>query len=224
MYIALYNLFIHPLHKVPGPWLYAVSWIPKTWRDSVVGKHYSDLTCLHERYGDVVRVGPDEVSCTSAQAWNDIYGHKPRGQELARDFTMMEAMQLDRTTVLSGDAERHRFFRKLLAPGFSDKVLAEQEHVIVDWGKKLVANLRRYGGERPVDLAERAHWATLDMMGVLTFSQSFGCLENDRSHRWLDLMEAGSLWAPYVMIFMRFSILSVFIKAVVNTPYVQRWV
>ena len=35
---------------------------------------------FHEKYGEVVRLAPDEVSFASEQAWNDIYtfrrGHK----------------------------------------------------------------------------------------------------------------------------------------------------
>ena len=35
---------------------------------------------LHEKYGDIIRLAPDEISFASEQAWSDIYtfrrGHK----------------------------------------------------------------------------------------------------------------------------------------------------
>ena len=35
---------------------------------------------LHEKYGEIIRLAPDEISFANEQAWNDIYtsrrGHK----------------------------------------------------------------------------------------------------------------------------------------------------
>lgn len=41
-----------------------------------------DLKELHDQYGDVVRIAPDELSYNSAQAWKDIYGRnkQPNGE------------------------------------------------------------------------------------------------------------------------------------------------
>jgi hypothetical protein len=63
----LYNLFFHPLRKYPGPLLArATRW---TWSyylfqgtlEVYIGK-------AHDKYGDVVRVAPDELSYITGQA------------------------------------------------------------------------------------------------------------------------------------------------------------
>lgn len=39
---------------------------------------------MHEKYGEVVRIAPDELSFISPGAWNDIYGIKS-GKSFVRD-------------------------------------------------------------------------------------------------------------------------------------------
>ena len=32
---------------------------------------------LHEKYGEIVRIAPNEFSFINASAWHDLYGHHP---------------------------------------------------------------------------------------------------------------------------------------------------
>lgn len=71
--IAAYRLWFHPLAKVPGPRLAAISnvWLAyhvRNGRARELGKH------LHSVYGSVVRVGPTEVWFDSEEAFRKIYG------------------------------------------------------------------------------------------------------------------------------------------------------
>jgi hypothetical protein len=70
--IALYRLFFHPLSRVPGPKLAAVSNI---WHAYHARNGYMfDLGCtLHQKYGEVVRVGPNELWFNSMEAFDKIY-------------------------------------------------------------------------------------------------------------------------------------------------------
>jgi hypothetical protein len=71
---VMYYLSLHPLHKIPGPVLARFSRIWKniryfrsTWHDDVLE--------LHEKYGPVVRIAPNEVSFVDAKALSILYGH-----------------------------------------------------------------------------------------------------------------------------------------------------
>lgn len=71
---AGYYCFFHPLHAIPGPWLarFSKSWINihyfrGSWLDDVIG--------LHQKYGPVVRIAPDEVSFVDESALKQLYGH-----------------------------------------------------------------------------------------------------------------------------------------------------
>jgi hypothetical protein len=39
---------------------------------------------LHEKYGPIIRVGPNELSYITEDAWNDIYGKVPGKPQLVK--------------------------------------------------------------------------------------------------------------------------------------------
>lgn len=69
-----YDVFFHPLSKFPGPIWGKFTRIP-FWISGITGKQLYFMHDLHEKYGNVVRFCPDELSYTDAQAWKDLYGH-----------------------------------------------------------------------------------------------------------------------------------------------------
>ena len=66
------RLFAHPLARVPGPRLAAVT---NLWHAHYAknGRMFELATTLHKKYGPVVRVGPNEVWLDSAEAFKTIY-------------------------------------------------------------------------------------------------------------------------------------------------------
>ena len=40
------------------------------------GSLVDDMTSIHEKYGDIVRLAPDEVSFATKEAWQEIYVHR----------------------------------------------------------------------------------------------------------------------------------------------------
>jgi hypothetical protein len=70
--IVLYRLLLHPLARIPGPRLAAVSNIWHAYHAR--NGHMFDLgRRLHREYGDVVRVGPNELWFNSTEAFDKIY-------------------------------------------------------------------------------------------------------------------------------------------------------
>jgi hypothetical protein len=71
---ALYNVYLHPLSKFPGP---------KSWIAFPILRHIAAARGLlderirefYAQYGEVVRYTSLEVSFITADAWKDIYGH-----------------------------------------------------------------------------------------------------------------------------------------------------
>jgi hypothetical protein len=43
------------------------------------------VKALHDKYGDVVRWGPNELSFANSAAWKDIYDRRKDGKVLAKD-------------------------------------------------------------------------------------------------------------------------------------------
>lgn len=73
---AIYFLTFHPLAKVPGPKLCAISRIP-FWIQYMRGSDVKWTHNLHQKYGPLVRYGPTDISCASAQGWKDVHGFIP---------------------------------------------------------------------------------------------------------------------------------------------------
>lgn len=70
-----YRVFFSPLQRFPGPPLAAVS---KFWYlyHSVDGDMPHIIRQLHYQYGDIVRIGPNELSIVSLDAIDSILGAK----------------------------------------------------------------------------------------------------------------------------------------------------
>ena len=79
LYNIIYNLYFHPLAKYPGPKSYAVWKIPLIFH-RISGNSVRKVHELHEKYGENVRVAPDEISTISPAAWKDVYGYRRSGR------------------------------------------------------------------------------------------------------------------------------------------------
>jgi hypothetical protein len=71
----VYCIFLHPLRRVPGPF---VAKFTQFWRvrKYAKGHWHEDVVNLHRYYGPVVRVSPNEVSFVDQEALVRIYGHQ----------------------------------------------------------------------------------------------------------------------------------------------------
>jgi len=69
---TVYYRWLHPLARYPGPFWASVTNIWKAYHLSTL--HLPDkLVSLHEQYGDVVRVGPNDLSFRTDSAYALIY-------------------------------------------------------------------------------------------------------------------------------------------------------
>ena len=71
----IYRWLFHPLRSFPGPWSHGLTDIPSALKLSS-GVQHCHYYNLHRKYGSLVRVAPNELLFTSADAWEDIYGYR----------------------------------------------------------------------------------------------------------------------------------------------------
>lgn len=69
---CLHRQFLHPLSRIPGPRLAACSSLWLAWH-TFVGDECTAVFKLHERYGPVLRVGPNDVDIADGDAVDPIY-------------------------------------------------------------------------------------------------------------------------------------------------------
>jgi hypothetical protein len=58
---VIFNLFLHPLRRHPGPLLWRASPVPKAIH-ILMGTYARKTIEFHEKYGTTIRVAPDELS------------------------------------------------------------------------------------------------------------------------------------------------------------------
>jgi cytochrome P450 len=145
---------------------------------------------LHEKYGDVVRSGPDRLSYINSQAWKDIAGHRTGGRsENSKDpRTYSREINGEFMIVSTPDNHYHGKLRKVFSHGFSDKALKLQEPLIQGYVTKLIGIISKATTADPdvkLDMVKLYNFTTFDIMGDLTFGEPLGMLETSEYTPWV---------------------------------------
>ncbi|KUI70157.1 Isotrichodermin C-15 hydroxylase [Cytospora mali] len=181
----IYNLFFSPLRKIPGPKLWAVTQIPYS-HLMVSGKSHERMRELHEKYGDVVRVAPNQVAFIDPRAWKDTMGHRRAGQQENGRDPIFYALAKGGILAPIG-SEEHGRQRRVLSHGFSAQSMMEQQPLIQQYVDLLMDRLREnaQGGSKALDMTKWYNWTTFDIIGDLAFGEPFGCLNEASYHPWV---------------------------------------
>jgi Cytochrome P450 len=100
-----------------------------------------ELHKLHEKYGDIIRIAPNELSYIDPKAWNDIYGHRVGKGELMKDPTFYSSISSGPGSIINAERSRHSLLRKQASHGFSERALKTQEHVIKRYADLMIERL-----------------------------------------------------------------------------------
>ena len=163
--LTLYRLYFHPLARHPGPKLYAVSRLPFLYH--LQSGHLVQRTHeLHCKYGDVVRLAPNELSFTNPQAWQDIYSHRPGHRSMPMNQIWQGKSANGASSIVDANVEDHARIRKALAPAFSEKSVREQQHTLQHYIDQFILKLqqRMCDGKLVVDLTDFFTFLTFDIL------------------------------------------------------------
>ncbi|KIW19386.1 hypothetical protein PV08_03681 [Exophiala spinifera] len=168
-----YVQFLSPVAKIPGPFWAKISrlWLAyHGW----VGDFHTTLLRLHHQYGDLVRVGPNELSVCSGEGVRKIYG-------IGAKFSKSEfytPVQGKRKFDLFGEKneEIHRQQRRIVSNIYTVAAVKELESHIDSTVAHFVEQLKlRYN--HTIDFGVWLQLFAFDVIGEVTFSQRFGLLD-----------------------------------------------
>ncbi|RDW63132.1 cytochrome P450 [Aspergillus mulundensis] len=164
---------------------------------------------LHEQYGPVVRVAPNEVTFAHPGAYADIL--LPRSENNQQQFVKdpvwwgrLPGHPDSLFNVIS--PEKHALMRRTLSPGFTARALRQQEPFIQKYVNLLVAQLQDLvteGEGVEVNMTPWFNYTAFDIFGDLAFGESFDCLQHSRHHPWVALL-FNSIKAAVVVISTRY--------------------
>jgi cytochrome P450 len=186
---VVYNLYLSPLVKFPGPKLAAFTNLQNIYWTLTGEEHYK-FKELHDKYGDVVRTGPRSLVYRSPQAWKDIYGHR---KSEAGSFLKDPSFYIRGPrgpNIVNADDETHSRLRRLFSPAFSERALRDQEDLVQSYVDLLVERLNgEIAASRPtVDISRWYNFTTFDIIGDLAFGEPFGCLRDSNYHPWVKMV------------------------------------
>jgi cytochrome P450 len=151
---------------------------------------------LHEKYGDAVRLAPNEISFISGEtAWPEIYGfrtgqYKHTGAYLKDRAWFPKPVNGVYSLLASNEAD-HTRIRRNLAHAFSDKALRDQEQLIQQYVDLLVHRLDEHAtANKPVDIMRWYNYTTFDVICDLSFGEPLYCLRDSAEHKWIQLVFA----------------------------------
>ncbi|CAM1502201.1 Fc.00g041850.m01.CDS01 [Cosmosporella sp. VM-42] len=185
---VVYNVFFHPLRKFPGPLICRATPLYRHYK-FLKGDLLYAVKSMHDTYGPVVRVTPNELSFISPESWKEIY--LPLGGskgEMARyDRFYHFAGPNAPETLVTLDKGYHAMLRRALAPAFSENTLRKQEPIMQEYVDLLIQKLVEdsKNGTQVVNLREWFNYYTFDMIGNLGFGSDFNGLKNSEYHPWV---------------------------------------
>ncbi|KAK3323363.1 cytochrome P450 71A20 [Cercophora scortea] len=174
---------VRHLHHIPGPtW---ASWTP-LWlvRRHLRGRVSRDLAEISKQYGPISRIAPNMVLVSDPFEIRRVW--QVRGPWYrSRWYDMFHFDQPVQTVLSLRDNAAHGALRAKLVPGYSGRDV-DNLHSVVDRRIADFVDLieRKYlsteGDYRPMDLAEKAEFMTLDVISDMAIGHCFGCLQEDR--------------------------------------------
>ena len=193
--MVIYNLYFHPLSKFPGSKLWTATRLTYI-RSLSKGDLVHDVQKLHIKYGNVVRVAPDEVSFAKGEAWREIFTYHSGRPPFPKNPTWWAPPlgQVDSLISVPDEGEHSRM-RVLLSHGFTESALRAQESVIQSYVDLLIYRLHELvtGAESNdegavVDMVLWYNYTAFDIVGDLGFGEPFNCLRDSSYHPWVALI------------------------------------
>jgi hypothetical protein len=154
----------------------------------VRGEWVRRVLALHEQYGDVVRVGPNEISYATQSAWDDIYKTGKNEPQLHRfmPYVDLKKANFNPAHGMFGhtDDVRHQWIRKsLVGPVMNDRGVRERVHWITNNVSNLIHGLRTASTSgSPVNILAWYQAVAADITGSFLTGQDFGTVASGKAH------------------------------------------
>ncbi|OAP64649.1 hypothetical protein AYL99_00621 [Fonsecaea erecta] len=181
---------LHPLSRVPGPLLPRISSLWLTYH-AWVGDEATVVEALHQKYGPIVRNGPNSVDISDGAALATIYTErggfvKPAFYE---NFALPDATQVHNSIFSEVDPSIRAPRAKAVAVLFSTASLRQSQDVIYKCVDRFVERLaegkRRseQGGGGPLNVLNLTRGLAVDAVTSYLFGTSYGGLNEKTSHQ-----------------------------------------
>ncbi|KAF2691688.1 cytochrome P450 [Lentithecium fluviatile CBS 122367] len=186
LFQILQRRFFHPLRSVPGPRTNSISELPAA-LNLIKGNQHVYYRSLHEKYGPVVRVSPNELSFVSVEAREEIYGLRKGGLNMEKSPIFLGAVGSEdgQTGVSLALNKEHTRQRRALGYLFTNSALVHLEGLVHSQIHKFISKLEAMAAkDQAIDVSDWYTYLAFDVMGELCFAEPFGCLDQASATEW----------------------------------------
>lgn len=181
--IAVYRLFFHRLCRFPGPQTYALS----KWSMFLVdlnGQRFRKIDEAHQKYGDIVRTGPRELSINDASVYPAIYSSQSTCTKGPWYAGVAGGRPTDQRSVYElVDKRIHSQRRKIWDSAFCS--ISRNAHIrsIDSLMDKVLEKLKETSEKHSpkgfdLNISQYCTMFSFDVMGIIGFAKSFNLIEN----------------------------------------------
>ncbi|KAI6881099.1 hypothetical protein KC363_g7388 [Hortaea werneckii] len=177
--LAVHRLYLSPLakSKIPGPRLGALTKFYEAYYEIVQrGKFAFKLDDLHERYGPIIRITPDEVHIKDSSFWDELFVKHPKA---SRYSSTASRFGNDDSMFSVADAGYHRMLRAPLNPFFSRRAIIDQQSLVQEKCNKMLEGMTKLKDIGTVFKVTDAFAAFAgDVISQYSFGFSYGLVNN----------------------------------------------
>ncbi|KAL6854541.1 cytochrome P450 [Trichoderma novae-zelandiae] len=178
--ILVYRAFFHPLRKFPGPFLARFSRLYAMSKMVQSRKGYEDVQKLHLEYGDIVRVGPRELSINRPSAIRAIYG--AHTQTTRPPWYSQISRHAEKSSLVNTrDVVMHKQRKKVWERALGSRALEVYEPRVRAKTELLLSKIDAAEGN-PIDVTKYFMYFSFDVMADVGFSKDFHMLESTSYH------------------------------------------
>lgn len=179
----IYNGTFHPLSKIPGQVLarYSTFWLT---RHYFRGTWLQDVVRLHETYGPVVRIAPNEVSFVDEGALRELYGHG-KASVKTRWYDTWIIPGMGDSFFATTNRDVHRRIRSRVSGTYSMSAVLAMEQLLGEVMDLNLSKLRELAVKgRPIRIDEWVNYFTFDVVGQLSMGGGGDRLPGTRKRSW----------------------------------------
>ncbi|KAM0547823.1 hypothetical protein ACHAPJ_010169 [Fusarium lateritium] len=179
--------FTSPLRKYPGPYL--AGWT-NLWRLFVVrkGSVHLKMKELHDKYGPVVRIGPNTLDLDIPDLIKTLYGTDGKWQKT--EFYHNNSAVIDGKITYhlfsTTDQAEHARMKRPIVKYYSQSSIVRLEPLMNGLIQDFCEHLEKrfMSGDKPIecDFGEWIGYYSWDTNGVASFSQRFGYMDNGHDY------------------------------------------
>ena len=164
--LIIHRLYFSLIAHIPGPRLAALTYFYQFYYDlwPYQGQFIFQYAKLHEGYGPIIRIGPDEVHVNDIAFYNEIYTNNIRRRDKSRLWFWMDNVEAfgGGATFTTIEHGRHRLRREALRSCFSRAKVSDMQGMVERKIESSRSNIMRWvGREEPLDLVNAMSALTL---------------------------------------------------------------